>query len=379
MNNILDYLDWRGDIAFAHSPLNEVDNYILCKLGCPDYTGLVPRRGGVRLGECLEKYFAERGEKADKLGLMTSDYLVPTLRRLKDAPRFRDLIIRDFVARFDPDKGEQFSALTIELPDGTRFVTFRGTDDTLVAWKEDFMLGVAAIVPAQQDALDYLEEEADAFEGGLVIGGHSKGGNLAVYAAMNARPVTQERILAVYNNDGPGFGECPFDKPQYQRIKPRLHTLLSQHAIVGTLLWNEPDCEIVRSNRPFLAAHDGFQWEVRGTRFVRCEAFSVASRAFAAAMEEVEGEMNREERREFVEALFSVLESTGAVTLTELTEQGVRQALSIAETLCMNPRVRAVIAKLLSVMLRETVSGVIPARKVFRRLTRGDKESKPEE
>lgn len=375
MNNIIDYLDWRGDVTFEQSPLNEVDNYILCKLGCPDYTGLVPRHGGVKLGECVQKYFAERGEKADKLGLMTSAFLLPMLRKLPETARFRDLVIRDFVSRLDPERGEQFSALTIELPGGVRFVTFRGTDDTLVAWKEDFMLGVSAIVPAQQDALDYLEEEAAEFEGDLITGGHSKGGNLAVYAALRARPSTQDRVIAIYNNDGPGFAECPFDEPQYRRIKPRLHTILSQHAIVGTLLWNEPDCEIVRSDRPFLAAHDGFHWEVRGTKFVRCDSFSVASRAFANAMEEIEGEMDMDERREFIESLFSVLESTGAVTLTELTEQGTRQALLMAQTLCKNPRVRAVISKLLSLMLRETVSGVkIPAKEYFHRLTRREEK-----
>ena len=380
MKNIMDYLDWRGDLTFAQSPLNEVDCYILCKLGSPDFTQIIPRNGGVSITTAVEKYFEERGENAQKLGVLISPQVVPMIRRLPSLPRFQGLMLRDFVNSIDHERGKQFSALTIELPDGARFVTFRGTDDTLVAWKEDLMFSVEEEVPAQEDAKAYLLSEALRAPGTLLVGGHSKGGNLAVYAAMRLPEAMLGRLKAVYNFDGPGFRESPFERPEYQRIKPKLHTVVSQYTIVGTLLWNEKDQEIVRADRAGMVAHDGFHWEVRGTRFARCEELSLSSRSFASAMSEIEAQMSFEERRAFIASLFTVLESTGAVTLTDLTEQSLRQAAAMAQTLVKDGRVRGFLLSLLNQMLRVTVSNVSgPVRGRLRMFRRGGKRKAVQE
>lgn len=356
MANIMDYLDWRGDLAFEQSPFNEVDNYILCKLGCPDFGGIVPENGEVGISEAVERYFQANEKEKISLGLLTSPHVLPMIRRLPETVRFGSLVLSDYVDRLDPNKEEQFSALTIGMPDGVWFVSFRGTDDTILAWKEDFLLSVWDVIPAQRDAADYLVREAEKKPGRLMVGGHSKGGNLSVFASLVAPIKIQDRIIDIYNNDGPGFRRDLSSTPAYGRIKPKLHTIVPQQTIVGKLQYHETDCTIVKSSQSGMDAHDGFNWEVLGTQFVRGEDYTLGSKAFEAAIIEVSRQMGTEERRIIIEEMFAILTSTGAVTLTDLTERRLRQALEMAQGIRKSPEVRKFIQSLLSLMVRETVS-----------------------
>ena len=160
MPNILDYLDWRSDLSFEQSPFNEVDNYILCKLGCPDYTGIIPETGSIPIGEAIARYDASLGDESDDevLGPLASPVMMQVIRRLPNTVRYRGLMVSDFIAKLDPVMEEQFSALTIILPDGVRFVTYRGTGDTIISWKEDFLLSVEDVVAAQKDAAEKVKK-----------------------------------------------------------------------------------------------------------------------------------------------------------------------------------------------------------------------------
>ena len=354
MANILDYLDWRGDLRFDQSPFNEVDGYLLCKLGCPDLTGAVPADGFVRLDEGIRRYFSLYGEGEPRLGALISPMVVPAIRRLPDTPRYAGLKLGGFLSINDRLRNEQFSALTVVLPDGTHFVTFRGTDDTIAAWKEDFLLSVEDEVPAQKDAAAYLLRAADRAPGKLLVGGHSKGGNLAVYAALHAPEALQDRISGIYNYDGPGFRTDILDTPAYRRIRDRVITVLPQHTTVGKLLYHEQNCVIVRSDRSGVAAHDGFHWQVKGTRFLRCQDYSIFSKSFDRAIRECTGRMDREQQRAFIEETFELLTSTGAVTLTDLTDGRLMQAAELAVRMGKSQEVR----RFLLTLARKTVSSM---------------------
>lgn len=372
MANILDYLDWRGDLPFDLSPFNEVDNYILCKLGCPDYTGMVPPDGEVPLGLAVDRFFSK-----DDLGMgvLASAYIGPMIRSAAQTRRFAPVRVGDFINKVDPEREEQFSALTLWLPDGVRYVAFRGTDDTIVAWKEDFLLGVEDVIPAQRDAAEYLLRAAAKEPGPLIVGGHSKGGNLAVYAAMAAPPEVQDRILAVYNNDGPGFRQDMSADARYGRIRPKVNTIVSQFTTVGMLLHNETNCTIVRSDQSGIAAHDGFHWQVRGTAFERCDDFSLSTKAFESAITEIEVRMDLEQRRKFVDSLFDVLTSTGAVTLTDLTEHRLRQSMAMAKELRQAPEVIKFVTTLVELTLKGAWAGARqtkPTARRFRWRKKGD-------
>ena len=351
MPNILDYLTWRGDVPFSVSPPNEVDNYIHCKIGTLDFTDIVPENElYVPLPQAVEAYFAAGG--AEKLGALSSPYIAPMIKRLPETVRFREVMLTGFRQAFDEKKTEQFSALTLRLPGGLHYVTFRGTDDTIVGWKEDCLLTVMDEIPAQRDAVEYLTWAASVYPGKIAVGGHSKGGNLAMYAAAMVPESVQERIGNIYNNDGPGFQEKILQTEGYQRIKPRIKTILSQNAMVGTLLWQDCDYTVVKSTAALLGAHDGFTWETTPAGFVRCENLSPSARAFDRAMEEVLGGMSMAERQEFIEEFFGTLTATGAVTLSDLSARMLRETLRVARAVHQEPSLHKMVNETLEAMAK---------------------------
>ena len=208
MANLMDYLDWRGDLTLEQSPFNEVDNLILSELSFVDFQEIVPSPGSgksVELRYAAESFFSrfQEGEKID-MGVLVPDEIPNMLRRMADSRRFGEMRLNCFVDWLDVGKGEQFAALTIETGDGRLYLSFRGTDDTLAGWREDFELACMPEVPAQKKALQYVEEVARQFpRKKLWLGGHSKGGNLAVYAGVFCPAAVQRRIAAVWSNDGP--------------------------------------------------------------------------------------------------------------------------------------------------------------------------------
>jgi len=332
MPTIADYIEEHGGESFFETPFNEVDNYLICKLVNPDYTGILgPESEEVPIGEAMAAYEAVMEGSGRTMGRLASPVMLPILLKLPETGRYRALRLSRYVRRWLPDRTEQFSAITVTLPTGRRYVAFRGTDDTLLAWKENFLMSSRAAVAAQEDAAAYLAG-LGAGETPLIVGGHSKGGNLAVYAAAMCPEAMQERITDVYNNDGPGFQPEFFEQPGYRRIRSRIHTLLPQYTIVGTLLTREKWASVVKAAQPGFAAHDGFTWEVRGTSFARCPVLSRSSQAFEETMDNVLGTMDMAQREDFVNELFDALTATGAVTVTDLTEHRLRQALTIVSS-----------------------------------------------
>lgn len=355
MPNILDYLDWRGDLSFTQSPFNEVDNVVLCKFICPNFTDIIPagsKGGGITLSSATEEFFRRYGDEP-KIGLLAPRELVPMMRKLKDSVRYGQLLLSDYINRVDLVLEEQFSALTYLLPDGTRFVTFRGTDDTLIAWKENLNMGIKDVVPAQVDAAIYLESIAVKHPEMLRVGGHSKGGNLAVFAAMHLPEEYQCRLLAVYNNDGPGFRQSVLETPEYQRIRSKLVTLVPQYSLVGMLLSHEEEFEVVKSEVSGLMAHDGLTWEVLGTKFVRSSDLALKSRILNSALYYWAAGLDTEKRKEFISDLYDLLTSTGASTLTELTENKLRQSLKLIQKLKREPEVRAFLVEVIELLIKE--------------------------
>ena len=321
MANTLDYLDWRGDLDFSVSAFNEVDMFICSQLSTPDYSGIVPEDGeSVPIGEVVEKYFETHEDNVGSLGVLQSSYVLPMLKKLPLTKRYENLRLKYAVNHVVQDNEEQFCAVTIELPDGTTCVSFRGTDDTIIGWKEDFNLATSSSVPAQIDARLYLKGVLEKCPGAFRVCGHSKGGNLAVYAGVTAPLWDKSRILEIYNFDGPGFSPVFFTKKGYSDIKDKITTVLSQHSLVGTLL--EPAGNIVYlvSCTAGPMAHDGFNWQVLGSSFERSEGLSDTSRAFDSAMGDTLSGMSVKERQGFIDELFNTLLSTGAVTITDLTK-----------------------------------------------------------
>jgi len=335
MANLMDYLDWRGDVALDYDGFNEVDGLLFAELSFIDFTDIVPDVGGgsVPLREAAQRYFDRAGGEETDLGVLVPDRIPEMMRRMALSRRFSGVRLSCCEATLDEEREQQFAALTAELGDGTVYCAFRGTDDTLVGWKEDFNMGFLETIPSQASALDYLTRVARQYPAAqLRIGGHSKGGNLAVYAAVFVPEEVQRRIVQVYNNDGPGFNRDLTALPEHARIAGRILSVMPQSSIVGMMLAHERNAEVVHSTASGIAQHNGFTWEVRGTRFVHLDGFSAEGKRTEETLESFAAELSPEQRQTFVNALFEVLSGTGARTLSDLNEEKIRSAAGMLKT-----------------------------------------------
>ena len=336
MANLMDYLDWRGDLTLAVSPFNEVDALILAELSFVDFEGIVPPPEvgrGVKLNEAAEAFFARHGGRDVDMGVLVPDGISQMLRKLMASPRFCGMTLNGYEALLDDEVEEQFSALTIDLGNGSIYISFRGTDDTIVGWKEDLNMSFLEEIPSQKQAVDYVARIARQYpEKTLRIGGHSKGGNLAVYSAAKSSGDIQERIVAVHNNDGPGFIWDISKTPGHKRIAGRIHTVLPQTSVVGMLMEHEKHYQVVYSTYDGLYQHDGFSWQVKGTQFVHLDDFSREGKLVDEALSSWADSLNTQQREALAEALYSVFTATGAKTLSELNEEKLKSASAMLKT-----------------------------------------------
>ncbi len=308
MPNMMDYLAWRGDIALDYSPFNDVDSLILASLSYltyPEETGLL-------------RDLALTVPPVDKMQFAFVHEIRAMLSAAAMTERFAGIGMRHPVAVTDQDRDMQFAAVTFDLPDGTHYVAFRGTDSTIVGWREDFNMAFESPVPAQSAAVKYLNEAAALTDGPLILGGHSKGGNLAVYAAAHADPMTQSRIRAVYSFDGPGLDDATMASEGYANIARRIRSFVPQHSVVGLLLTYHPEYTVVKSDGVGLLQHDSFTWQVLGTSFIPVTEVDVSSQLVDQTVHAWLSQVSPEKRRIFVNTIFDVLEASGANTVKEL-------------------------------------------------------------
>ena len=357
MPNILDYLDWRGDLEFQRDPLNEVDNLVFSVLSYMDFAGAVPtidEAGSVSLADAAEAIKQMPDQITAPITSTFFSRLPVLLEKCADSERFRDVRLSHYINRVSFEEAEQFSALVFSIDDTTHFVAFSGTDDTLVGWKEDLQMSFREVVPAQRSAVEYLELVMSHLPGVFYLGGHSKGGNLAVFSAANLPADLQPSILLMYNNDGPGFQRAIIESPGYQRIANRIITFLPQSSVVGMLLNQSGLYQVVESDESGFMQHNAFSWEVVGRNFMYQEGLSASSIKFNTVLREWLDTVPFEEREEFINVLFTILEATGARTLKEFTQDKLANAKTmIAGFKQLEPETQAHLKNLLETFFSE--------------------------
>ena len=334
MASILDYLDWRGDITFAERPFNEVDNLLLAELSYLDFDGIVPAdfAAAVPLPDAVAA-FTKRTPHAE-MGVLVPDKIPGLGQKMAASARFHEVMLSGCVCKLNEATETQFAALCAALPDGTIYAAFRGTDDTIVGWKEDFNMAFTPEIPAQKYAAEYLRQVSGTLPfRPLLVGGHSKGGNLAVYAAVFCGQDVQKRILAVYNNDGPGFYSSLLSLPEHKPVAGKITTLLPESSVVGMLLEHEEAYQVVRSTQVGLMQHDGFSWQVKGERFEHLTELAEGGKIIDQTLRSFLRELTEPQRVQFVDTLFAILTCTDASTLTDLKEGGLKTASAMVKAL----------------------------------------------
>lgn len=344
-------------MSFGQSPFNPADNIVFSQLSYLPLDGVVPgpeTKAAVSTGEAMTK-LAERlqddPESAKNTLIFKKDPAF--INALGSAERYRNCVLSNYVNHVDVSREVQFSAVTINTRDGHTFIAYRGTDATLIGWKEDFTMSFNTVIPSQLEAVSYLETAARKNRGRLRVGGHSKGGNLAVYAASFCGSCTRQRIGAVYCNDGPGFHKQVIESEGYQAVRNRIYSYVPQTSIVGMLFEHDDNYMVVKSTQTGLMQHEMYSWEMGYNDLVYLDKTTRESRFVDKTLREWISGLNREQRRQFTEALFSILGTAEAATVSEITTGNILQGIINADE-----SVRDLIGKSITALLKAATHNI---------------------
>lgn len=331
MGNIMDYISWRGDLSFEQSQFNEVDNLILACFSYVNLDGIsaVTKQKGIGLKKLTKEFMKLHTMKeleADKSFIRLAPFMMMEMAK---SVRFGKCVVRNYVNDIVTEAEQQFAAMEIVLEDGTSYVSFRGTDDTIIGWKEDFNLSTG-VVPAQKRAIEYLQKISEHTDGMLRVGGHSKGGNLAIYGSVMCKSA-HEKILEIYSNDGPGFSREFQELPETKEMMPKIIRIIPEYSIIGTLLEHEKEPVIVASSSKGLLQHDGFSWEVQGPALVRRDSLNKTALRFIEILHKWIDGMDMEQKRLLIEDLFATLQASGYENLSEVRSGGLKSLAAMVK------------------------------------------------
>lgn len=331
MGNIMDYISWRGDLSFEQSQFNEVDNLILACFSYVNLDGIsaVTKQKGIGLKKLTKEFMKLHTMKeleADKSFIRLAPFMMMEMAK---SVRFGKCVVRNYVNDIVTEAEQQFAAMEIVLEDGTSYVSFRGTDDTIIGWKEDFNLSTG-VVPAQKRAIEYLQKISEHTDGMLRVGGHSKGGNIAIYGSVMCKSA-HEKILEIYSNDGPGFSREFQELPETKEMMPKIIRIIPEYSIIGTLLEHEKEPVIVASSSKGLLQHDGFSWEVQGPALVRRDSLNKTALRFIEILHKWIDGMDMEQKRLLIEDLFATLQASGYENLSEVQSGGLKSLAAMVK------------------------------------------------
>ena len=313
MANVFDYLVWRGDLPINKQyPFNELDAVILGRYSYLPFHKITMRKeetiGSIskKFSKLSNKDFILEGDK------ILSDYL-------GKSARFKDLVVSDYVRNSDKKLEKDFSVLTIHISAKEMYISYTGTNMEIFSWKEDFNLMFLDNVPCQILGSEYLNKVGEIYPSKKIrIGGHSKGGNIAIYSFVTAPKLIQNRVIKVYNYDGPGFRKEFIKKYYSKEILAKIETYIPQESIVGQLLYHKEKISVANSNGKGFLQHDIFTWEVLKDDIVKLDKPTEVSTDVDKAITKWFENTTNEQRKIVVNTIFDVLSSTESETFPEM-------------------------------------------------------------
>lgn len=305
MPNIIDYIEWRGDLSFENSPINEIDDIIFARFSYLPFKYIE-----LKEIDTIENIALEMKDLDIENYLWNDDKVF--LQKIGNCKRFKDIKVSDYIEIFDEAAEKQFAAITLWIQKNQKYISFRGTDSSLVGWKEDINMGFKKDVPSQKEAVKYLNSMAEKYKDDLIIGGHSKGGNLAVYSAIFCKDSVKNRIERVINADGPGFDKSVILTDNYKKILNKIQTYIPQSSIVGRLLEHEEEYQVVKSIQKGIMQHDIYSWEIEPTKLIRIPTVTNNSEIFNGIVSDWLKNTTPEQRENFINMIYEIIMETQA-------------------------------------------------------------------
>jgi hypothetical protein len=378
MNNIIDYV--KSEMrTFKEWPFHAVDSLVLSQLAYLSFRDLVPGPYDDEPSVPIRDLY--RAECFERLSGKTfnPDINIALLTAIAASPRFREISLNYYTNEIDTELQMQFSAITFFPDDDLVYIAYRGTDGTLIGWKEDFNMAFTYPLPAQEAGLLYMNTVSGFVpkSANILTGGHSKGGNIAVYAAMKCHSSFRKRITEIYNHDGPGFLQEVLDSDEFRAIGDRVRKTLPQSSVFGMLLHQQECYSVIESNGfSGFVQHIPFNWVVENADFRYLEKLKSGSLHTQDTINDWLLKLTPEERKNFIDTLFQLVEATEAHKLTDLTAdwpKAVLKFLSAAKEL--DPEAKKFVQKAISDFFKTSIKGLAPRPlKAVPALPSGDSE-----
>lgn len=331
MENIIDYVHAYGKYTFTEEPLNEVDSLVLCQLVYLNYGSFVPGLEERNAPVSIQSIY----QHPDRDRILDDYWYRENNKELfaaaAQSERFGTLKMNYYVNIINVDDETQFCAMSYILDDRNVYIAYRGTDATIIGWKEDLNLAFSKPLESQRLSVEYMNRVARYIAGKFYTGGHSKGGNLAVYAAMNCSERAREKLIHVFNNDGPGFRPEIRQQGNYEAIADRVSKFIPRSSVVGMILEDHSDYEVVESRGVGLLQHNAYSWKIEGQSFVRAKNMSSNKMLRDASMNEWILSLSEEETHTFVDTLYEVISASEASDVFEFGADWKKSLQSVIE------------------------------------------------
>lgn len=327
MASIHEYVKYYKNLSFEEVSFNDVDSMIFTQVVYADFYDIIPsEKGKYILFEDAIRLFLRKYENIKNVPKFIRE-VYNLLYQLRDSKRYQNIKMYHYVKVVDDEK--QFCAFTLRFS-GLSYVVYEGTDTSMIGWKEDFMLTNIFPVSAQRMAYQYLNDTIGFFDHTVFVGGHSKGGNLAMTAAMLANQVVRLKIKTVYNFDGPGFRVKEFGTLAYQRMARKLKMFVPEDSTVGMLLLHTPSYHVVKSNVVGLWQHDALSWECFGGVFIE-GALTKRSVSLEKSNIDFIASLDEEERTKIIDTIFTIFDKLGIKDTSEIKIPKLNQAITLVK------------------------------------------------
>lgn len=369
--NIQDHAISVGALSLDERPFDALDALVLSQLVYLPLTGLLGRMDVCTVEEAWQ-YLSVHVAEDDLDIFQKKRYRL--FEVCAELPRYAYWELSGYVDIIDRDKEMQFCACTYQLHNGQRCIAFRGTDLHIVGWKEDLNMSFMT-VPSQREAVEYVHKAAQGHGDALLLCGHSKGGNLAVYAAACTDPSTRERIHRVYPFDGPGVDEDTLHSFGYSLMADRIESYIPHSSVVGMLLYYHPVYTVVKAGTVGVLQHDVMTWQVKNGDFVRLDGVDMAGKLTDEAIHAWLKEMDMDERRLLVETLYEIVSAAQGTLVTDLVTDWRDSAARMLEAARgLTADVKTSVRRMLKSFFSTGADGVV--RLVVENLTRRDADEK---
>ena len=374
--------------TFAEKPFNDIDSMVLTQVLYAKIEAQLDAKGIDRTNPGLsirDYFYAEYFDDMFNDGIADEENL-QLYAIISASRRYRDIKIKHVAAISDPVEELQFAAATFEIDEQTDYVCFRGTDGSMFGWKEDLKMAFNEEIPSQASAVRYLNkhygEKADSPATKLILGGHSKGGNLAVYASFMADDTVRSKLVEVHSFDGPGFKNTVIERFNEIGSACEIVQYVPQTSIVGMMLASTGERVVVKSKASGINQHAAFTWEIENDEFVKLEKTDSQSLFFDRTISDWIMKASEDEREQFVEVLFDLVRECGVETVNDLKELPASKYMEVYKIYTkLDAENKAIVSEMFQSLFKSAVWAAFPEKlrtENSEKLWSSDKKSKKE-